>query len=152
MNFLPPTNLPILEYSSALSPMVQYSILSQDQPITCQYSQILQRRIFHLDRRFNINLHSRRSNAQYISFNSWIMGQEVQLVADASNKGVGSYVVQGKEWKMAKHIGFYSHQYHAAEFYYSTHEQEMLAIIEYIEDQHLQLTGTQFEVLTDHTP
>jgi RNase H-like domain found in reverse transcriptase/Reverse transcriptase (RNA-dependent DNA polymerase)/Integrase zinc binding domain/Chromo (CHRromatin Organisation MOdifier) domain/Retrotransposon gag protein/Integrase core domain len=74
------------------------------------------------------------------------------LVADASNSGVGGYVAQGKDWKTARPIGFYSRQYHAAEVNYPTHEQEMLAIISCMKHWLPQLTGTRFEVLTDHAP
>jgi len=79
-------------------------------------------------------------------------GEPVWLVADASNRGVGGYVAQGKDWKTAKPIGFYSRQYRAAEFHYPTHEQEMLAIVECMKHWYPQLTGTRFEVLTDHAP
>ena len=61
-------------------------------------------------------------------------------------------IAQGKDWKTAKPIGFYSRQYRAAEFNYPTHEQEMLAIVECMKHWYPQLTGTRFEVLTDHAP
>jgi hypothetical protein len=38
-------------------------------------------------------------------------GDPVWLIADASSKGVGGYVAQGKDWKTARPIGFYSRQY-----------------------------------------
>jgi len=79
-------------------------------------------------------------------------GDSVWLVADASNREVEEYVAQGKDWKTAKLIGFYSRQYRAAEFNYPTHEQEMLAIVECMKHWYPQLTGTRFEVLTDHAP
>jgi RNase H-like domain found in reverse transcriptase/Reverse transcriptase (RNA-dependent DNA polymerase) len=79
-------------------------------------------------------------------------GEPVWLVADASNKGVGGYVAQGPDWKTARPIGFYSRQYQSAEFNYPTHEQEMLAIVECMKHWYPQLTGTRFEVLTDHAP
>ena len=79
-------------------------------------------------------------------------GDPVWLVADASNKGIGGYVAQGKDWKTAKPIGFYSRQYRAAEFHYPIHEQEMLAIVECMKHWYPQLTGTRFEVLTNHAP
>ena len=72
------------------------------------------------------------------------------LVADASNKGVGGYVAQGKDRKMARPIGFYSRQYRPAEINYQTHEQEMLAIVECMKHWYPQLMGIRFEVLTDH--
>ena len=36
------------------------------------------------------------------------------LVADASSGGVGGYVAQGKDWRTARPIGFYSRQYRPA--------------------------------------
>ena len=79
-------------------------------------------------------------------------GEPVWLVADASNKGVGGYVAQGKDWKTARAIGFYSRQYRCAEKNYPTHEQEMLAIVECMKHWYPQLMGIRFEVLTDHAP
>jgi transposase InsO family protein len=79
-------------------------------------------------------------------------GDPVWLIADASSKGVGGYVAQGKDWKTARPIGFYSRQYRPAEANYPTHEQEMLAVIECMKHWYPQLAGTQFEVLTDHAP
>ena len=78
--------------------------------------------------------------------------EPVWLVSDASNKRIGGYVAQGKDWKIAKPIGFYCRQYRAAEFHYLTHEQEMLAIIECMKHWYPQLTAIRFEVLTDHAP
>ena len=79
-------------------------------------------------------------------------GEPVWLVADASSKGVGGYVAQGKDWKTARPIGFYSRQYRPAEGNYPTHEQEMLAVIECMKHWYPQLAGARFEVLTDHAP
>ena len=79
-------------------------------------------------------------------------GDLVWLVTDASNKGIGGYVAQGKDWRTAKPIGFYSRQYHFAEFNYPTYEQEMLTVVECMKHWYPQLTGTCFEVLTDHAP
>ena len=79
-------------------------------------------------------------------------GEPVWLVTDASNKGIGGYVAQGKDWKKARLIGFYSRQYRSAEINYLTHEQEMLAIVECMKHWYPQLMGTRFEVLTDHAP
>ena len=78
--------------------------------------------------------------------------EPVWLIADASNKGVGGYVAQGKDWKTARPIGFYSRQYRPAEKNYPTHEQEMLAIVECMKHWYPQLMGIRFEVLTDHAP
>ena len=83
---------------------------------------------------------------------NYTSGDPVWLVTDASNKGIGGYVAQGQDWKTAKPIGFYSRQYRSAEFNYPTHEQEMLAVVECMKHWYPQLTGTRFEVLTDHAP
>ena len=79
-------------------------------------------------------------------------GEPVWLVADASNKGIGGYVAQGKDWKSAQAIGFYSRQYRPAEANYPTHDQEMLAVVECMKHWYPQLMGMRFEVLTDHAP
>ena len=47
----------------------------------------------------------------------------------ATNCVVGGYIVQSRDRKTARPIGFYSRQYHPAEINYPTHEQEMLDII-----------------------
>ncbi len=78
--------------------------------------------------------------------------EPVWLIADASNRGVGGYVAQGRDWKTARPIGFYSRQYRPAEINYPTHEQEMLAIIACMKHWYPQLTGTHFTVLSDHAP
>ena len=79
-------------------------------------------------------------------------GEPIWLVADASNKRVGGYVAQGKDWKTARPIGFYSRQYRTAEANYPTHDQEMLAVVECMKHWYPQLMGIRFEVLTDHAP
>jgi hypothetical protein len=79
-------------------------------------------------------------------------GDTVWLIADASSKGIGGYVAQGKDWKNARPIGFFSRQYRSAEFNYPVHEQEMLAIVECMKHWEPQLTDTRFEVLSDHAP
>ena len=86
---------------------------------------------------------------QRINYDS---GEPVWLVADASSKGIGGYVAQGKDWKTARPIGFYSRQYRTAEINYPTHEQEMLAVVACMKHWYPQLTGIRFEVLTDHAP
>ena len=79
-------------------------------------------------------------------------GEPIWLVADASNRGVGGYVAQGKDWRTAWQIGFYSRQYRSSESHYPTHEQEMLAVVQCMKHWYPQLTGLQFTVLTDHAP
>ena len=77
-------------------------------------------------------------------------GEPVWLVTDASSKGVGGYVAQGKDWRTAQPIRFYSRQYRSSESNYLTHEQEMLAIVQCMKHWYPQLTGIQFTVLIDH--
>jgi RNase H-like domain found in reverse transcriptase len=69
-------------------------------------------------------------------------GEPVWLVSDANNKGIGGYVAQGKDWKTARPISFYSCQYRSAEFNYPTLEQEMLAVVECMKHWSPQLQGT----------
>src|ERR1700694_5031923 len=90
-------------------------------------------------------------NIQLLQHLDYKSGEPVWLVADASKRGVGGYVAQGKDWKTARPIGFYSRQYRPAENY-PTHEQEMLAIVSCMKHWLPQLTGTRFEVLSDHAP
>src|ERR1700737_759094 len=92
------------------------------------------------------------STAQLLQRIDYDSGDPIWRVADASNRGVGGYVAQGKDWKTARPIGFYSRQYRSAETNYPTHEQELLAIISCMKHWLPQLTGTRFEVLTDHAP
>jgi hypothetical protein len=75
----------------------------------------------------------------------------VWLIADASNKGAGGYVAQGRTGRV-RPIGFFSRQYRSTEFNYPVHEQEMLAIVECMKHWEPQLTDTRFEVLLDHAP
>ena len=77
-------------------------------------------------------------------------GEPVWLVSDASSHDIGGYIAQGKDWKTARLIGFFSRQYRSAEMNYSTHEQEMLAMVECMKHWYLQLIGIHFEVLTDY--
>src|SRR5436309_6828491 len=79
-------------------------------------------------------------------------GEPVWLITDASSKGIGGYVAQGKDWRTARPIGFYSRQYRSSESHYPTHEQEMLAVVNCMKHWYPQLTGIQFTVLTDHAP
>jgi transposase InsO family protein len=91
-------------------------------------------------------------SVQFLQRINYEFGEPVWLVADASSKGIGGYVAQGKDWKTARPIGFYSRQYRSAEVNYPTHEQEMLAVVECMKHWYPQLTDIWFEVLTDHAP
>jgi hypothetical protein len=76
----------------------------------------------------------------------------VMLVADASNRGLGGYFGQGKDYKTMVPAGFHSRAFNSAEKNYSTHDKEMLAIIDYLKKFEPHLTGIMFDILTDHRP
>jgi hypothetical protein len=76
----------------------------------------------------------------------------VYVVADASNEGIGGYYGQGEDYKRMQPAGFHSRSYRPAERNYATHDKEMLAIIDCLKKWEPQLTGRQFETLTDHAP
>ena len=56
--------------------------------------------------------------------------EPVTLVADASNRGLGGYFGQGKDYKTMIPAGFHSRAFNPAEKKYPTHDKEMLAIID----------------------
>ena len=76
----------------------------------------------------------------------------VMLVADASNRGIGGYYGQGKDYKTMTPAGFHSRALNPAEKNYPTHDKEMLAIVDCIKKFAPQLTGIKFDILTDHAP
>jgi len=76
----------------------------------------------------------------------------IMLVADASNRGLGGYYGQGNDYKTMTPAGFHSRTFNPAEKNYPTHDKEMLAIIDCLKKFEPQLTGTKFEILTDHAP
>jgi len=76
----------------------------------------------------------------------------VMLVADASNRGLGGYFGQGKDYKTMVPAGFHSRAFHSAEKNYPTHDKEMLAIVDCLKKFEPHLTGIKFDILTDHRP
>ena len=74
------------------------------------------------------------------------------LVADASNRALGGYFGQGKDYKTMIPAGFHSRAFNPAEKNYPTHDKEMLAIIDCLKKFEPHLTGIQFDILTDHRP
>jgi hypothetical protein len=74
------------------------------------------------------------------------------VVADASNRAVGGYYGQGKDYTTMIPAGFHSRALNHTEKSYPTHNKEMLAIIDCLKKWEPQLTGTRFEILTDHAP
>jgi len=74
------------------------------------------------------------------------------LVADASNRGLGGYFGQGKDYKTMVPAGFHSCAFNSAEKNYPTHDKEMLAIIDCLKKFEPHLTGIKFDILTDHRP
>jgi hypothetical protein len=74
------------------------------------------------------------------------------LVADGSNHAIGGYYGQGKDHKTMRPAAFHSRSLNQAERNYPTHDKEMLAIIDCLKKWEHILTGTRFEILTDHAP
>ena len=76
----------------------------------------------------------------------------VMLVADASNRAIGGYYGQGKDYKTITPAGFHSRGLNPVEKNYPTHDKEMLAIVDCLKKFEPQLTGVKFNILTDHAP
>jgi len=76
----------------------------------------------------------------------------IYVVTDASNDAIGGYYGQGKDYWTMPPASFYSRALNPAECNYPTHDKELLAIVEGVKKWEPVLTGTQFEVLTDHAP
>jgi len=78
--------------------------------------------------------------------------EPIFVVADASNYAIGGYYGQGKDHKTMRPAGFHSRSLNSAERNYPTHDKEMLAIIDCLKKWQPVLTGTRFDILTDHAP
>jgi hypothetical protein len=76
----------------------------------------------------------------------------IMLVADASNRAIGGYIGQGKDYKTMQPAGFHSRALNSSEKNYPTHDKEMLAIVDTTKKFSQQLLGRRFEALTDHAP
>jgi len=76
----------------------------------------------------------------------------IYVITDASNDAIGGYYGQGKDYRTMPLASFYSRALNPAERNYLTHDKELLAIVEGVKKWEPVLTGTPFEVLTDHTP
>ena len=74
----------------------------------------------------------------------------VYLNTDASCTGVSGYISQGKDWKLARVITFWSGKFNPAQQNYPVHEQELLAIIESLKRFCGMLHGAWFQINTDH--
>ncbi|SGY12772.1 BQ5605_C011g06597 [Microbotryum silenes-dioicae] len=72
------------------------------------------------------------------------------LMTDASNRGIGAALSQGKEWQTTMPVGYWSRQYIPAEHNYAAHEMELLAIVEALHHWRADLLGVGFKILTDH--
>ncbi|SGY26736.1 BQ5605_C018g08765 [Microbotryum silenes-dioicae] len=72
------------------------------------------------------------------------------LMTDASNRGIGAALSQGKEWQTAMPVGYWSRQYIPAEHNYAAHEMELLAIVDALHHWRVDLLGVGFKILTDH--
>jgi hypothetical protein len=73
-------------------------------------------------------------------------------MADASNRAIGGYYGQGKDYQMMQPAGFHSRALNDAEKNYPTHDKEILPIIDCLKKWEPELTGTHFETLTNHVP
>ena len=76
----------------------------------------------------------------------------VMLVTDASDRGLGGYFGQGKDYITMVPAGFHSRAFNPAEKNYLTHDKEMLAIVDCLKKFEPHLTGLKFDILTDHAP
>ena len=74
------------------------------------------------------------------------------LVADASNRAIGGYYEQGEDYKTMIPTGFHSRALNPVEKNYSTHDKEMLAIVDCLKKFEPQLIGIKFDTLTNHAP
>jgi Reverse transcriptase (RNA-dependent DNA polymerase)/RNase H-like domain found in reverse transcriptase/Integrase zinc binding domain/Chromo (CHRromatin Organisation MOdifier) domain/Integrase core domain len=74
----------------------------------------------------------------------------VMLVSDASNRALGGYYGQGKDYKTMVPAGFHSRALNSAEKNYPTHDKEMLAIVDCLKKWEPQLSGVHVDILTDH--
>ncbi|SGY18646.1 BQ5605_C014g07425 [Microbotryum silenes-dioicae] len=77
-------------------------------------------------------------------------GDPLWLMTDASNRGIGAALSQGKAWQTAMPAGYWSRQYNLAEGNYAAHEMELLAIVEALHHWRANLLGVRFKILTDH--
>jgi RNase H-like domain found in reverse transcriptase len=74
------------------------------------------------------------------------------VITDASDRAIGGYYGQDKDYKTMTPAAFHSQSFNSDEKNYPTYDKEMLAIVDYLKRWEPQLTGIQFEVLTDHKP
>jgi len=84
-----------------------------------------------------------------INYNDW---DPIYIVMDTSNDAIGGYYGQGKNYRTMPPASFYSRVLNPTERNYPTHDKELLAIIEGVKKWKPVLTGTCFEVLTNHAP
>jgi len=72
------------------------------------------------------------------------------VITDASDQVIGGYYGQGKDYKTMTPSAFHSQFLNQAKKNYFTYNKEMLAIVNCLKQWEPQLTGIQFEILTDH--
>ena len=75
---------------------------------------------------------------------------QIWMVTDGCSTGVAGLVSQGKDWKNARIVAFYSAKLNSAQQNYPVHEIEMLAGVETMLQHHDILQGIKFKWITDH--
>jgi hypothetical protein len=72
------------------------------------------------------------------------------LFTDASGAGLGTALLQGKDWKLASPITYESHLMTSAKRNYPVHEQELLAVVHALQKWKMLLLGIKIHVMSDH--
>ncbi|SGZ27952.1 BQ5605_C026g10227 [Microbotryum silenes-dioicae] len=76
-------------------------------------------------------------------------GDPLWLMTDASNRGIGAALSQGKEWQTAMPAGYRSRQYNPAEGNYAAHKMELLAIVDALHHWRADLLGVPENTVAD---
>ena len=72
------------------------------------------------------------------------------LIADASNRAIDNYYEQEENYKTMMSTKFHSRALNSAEKNYSTHDKEMLTIMDCLKKFESQLIEIKFDILTNH--
>ena len=76
----------------------------------------------------------------------------IYIITDMSNDAIGDYYSQGKDYRTMPPASFNSRALNPAERNYPIYDKDLVAIVERVKKWKPILTGTRFEVLTDHAP